>query len=513
MFRFSHQILKAARTWPDAPAVSCDNGTLTWAALTDRCLQLAGVLAEAGVGHGDRVGFLGFNGHIGIETIFACPFVGAAVVPLNVRLAVPELVDMLNDCRPRVDVVDTAHEDLLAQCLPDCPSVEMVLCEGDGRPGWSGYEAALAARDAVPPEGATVSGGDEMLVMFYTGGTTGRSKGVMLSHSNIFANTMGILASWDMPEGETYAVTGPLFHSAAGARVFASAFLGAHMVLQAKFDIHGLLAGIERHRIGVVQFVPTMLAMLLDHPDIGAHDTSSVRMITYGGAPMPPDLLARTMKAFPGVRFGQAFGMTEASPIVTFLNPEDYDDLTSPRLNSLGRAACFVDMMVVDEEDRPLPPGEIGEFVVRGPNVMIGYWDQPEQTAEAMRGGWYHTGDAGYLDADGYGYLSGRIKDMIITGGENVYPIEVEKVLDEHPAVHQVAVIGVPDAKWGERVHAVVQYRSETTADDLIAYCRDRLAHYKCPKTMTLSADPLPLTRVNKIDKVALRARHGGGTE
>ncbi|WP_136635099.1 AMP-binding protein [Pseudooceanicola onchidii] len=507
MFRFSDQLLKAARTWPDNPAVTCAAGTLTWAALIDRCQQLAQVLAAHGVGPGDRVGFLGFNGHMGVETFYAPPFIGASVVPLNVRLAVPELIQTINDCRPRVVIVDADHADMLAACLPDCPSVMLVL-SATPREGWTPYEDALAAQPATPPARDLIGGGDDMLVMYYTGGTTGRPKGVMLSHTNLFANSMGLLGAWHLPEGDAYAVTGPLFHSAAGARIFVSVFLGSHMFLQARFDIPGLLRGIEDHRIAMAQFVPTMLAMMLDHPDFGRFDTSSIRMVSYGGAPMPPDLLARTMRAFPGVRFGQAFGMTEASPIVTYLNPEDYEDLGSPRLNSLGRAAAFADLMIFDENDMPLPPGEIGEIVTRGPNVMLGYWDQPDQTAEAMRGGWYHTGDAGYLDADGYLYLSGRIKDMIITGAENVYPIEVEQVLDSHPAVHQVAVIGVPDAKWGERVHAVIQLIGEATEAELIAYSRARLAGYKCPKTMTLTRDPLPLTRVNKIDKVALRAAH-----
>jgi acyl-CoA synthetase (AMP-forming)/AMP-acid ligase II len=508
MFRFTDQLAKAARIWPDKPAITCAAGTFTWAELQRRSTRLAAALSDAGVVAGDRVGFLGFNGHLGVETLFACPMIGAAAVPLNFRLAPAELISTLNDCCPSVIIVDAAHETLLAECLPHCPSIQYVFCADPAHPEWTSYEAALAAPHPSPS--GLASAGDDMLVIFYTGGTTGSPKGVMLSHTNIFCNALAILTNWDVYEAEAYAVTGPLFHSAAGARVFGATLMGTHIILQPKFDIPDLLGKIETHRISVAQFVPTMIAMILDHADFAKYDTSSLRMITYGAAPMQPELLSRAMSAFPGVRFAQAFGMTEASPIVTTLNPDDHDELTSTRLYSVGRAIAFDDLAVVDENDTPLPPDTVGEIVVRGPNIMLGYWQKPEMTAEAMRNGWYHTGDAGFVDTDGYVFLSGRIKEMSITGGENVYPIDVERVLDAHPQVRQVAVIGLPDPKWGERVHAVVEVTGDVTADDLIVHCRDRLAHYKCPKTVTLSTEPLPLTKVNKIDKIALKKALAG---
>ncbi|WP_407492785.1 long-chain-fatty-acid--CoA ligase [Pseudooceanicola sp. MF1-13] len=508
MFRFSDVLTKAARQWPDCPAVSWPDGSVTWAQLAARAGALADALAARGVKTGDRVAYLGFNGISGVETLFAAPLIGAAAVPLNYRLADGELIDMLNDCRPTAVIVDATHTDMLARLLPSCPSVKVVLSEAP----LDGMEDLAQARDTATPADRRPSGGDEMLVIFYTGGTTGRSKGVMLSHTNIYSNAMGILANWDISEATPYAMTGPLFHSAAGARMYGAAFTGQHVVMQPNFDIEGLLRLIERHRIEIAQFVPTMIAMILDHPAFGRYDTSSLRMITYGAAPMPPALLARTMKAFPGVKFGQAFGMTEASPILTLLNPEDHDEPTSPRLHSVGRPVPFVDMVALGEDGTPLPPNEIGELAARGANIMLGYWDQPDLTAEVLKDGWYHTGDAGYMDEDGYFYVSGRIKDMIITGGENVYPIEVEQVLSHHPAVRAVAVIGSPDDKWGERVHAVLEPvpGQSVSADDLIAYCRDRLAHYKCPSRVTFWDGELPLTKVNKIDKVALRAAIAG---
>lgn len=504
MFRFADLLTKAARQWPDLPAVTCAAGTLSWAGLADRCHRLADVLMARGVGPGDRVAYLGFNGRLGVESLFAAPLLGAISVPLNFRLSDRELIETVNDCRPKAIIVDAAHTDTCARIRKACPSVVCVLAQTPG-PDMEGYEDALSV---AVPAAKTPSAGEDPLVIFYTGGTTGRSKGVMLSHTNIFANSLGILANWDFGETPVYAFSGPLFHSAAGARIFGTVLTGTHSVLQPRFDVRALFSLIETHRIEIAQFVPTMIAMLLDHPAIGDHDLSSLRLITYGGAPMPPALLNRVLQAFPGVRFAQAFGMTEASPIVTYLNPEDHEDLGSPRLNSVGRPGHFVDLIAVDETGSPLPTGQVGELIVRGPNVMLGYWEQPDLTRQVLRDGWYHTGDAGYLDQDGYVFVSGRINDMIITGGENVYPIEVENVLSLHPAVREVAVIGTPDDKWGERVHAVVvlhQGASET-AEGLIAYCRDRLAHYKCPSIVTFWLGPLPLTKVNKTDKIALRA-------
>jgi len=503
MFRFADILTKAARQWPDRPALTCPAGTLTWDALATRTGQLADALTGAGVMPGDRVAYLGFNGRIAVESLYAPSLIGASAVPLNFRLSDNELIETLNDCRPRVVIVDTDHVETLARIRPYCRSIETVFAETPCSDSLD-YEAALAA---ATPSKRRPTGGEDMLVIFYTGGTTGRSKGVMLSHNNIFANAMGILANWDFGETTPYAVTGPLFHSAAGARVFGAALTGNHVILQPRFDIEALLGLIETHRIEIAQFVPTMIAMMLDHPAFGSYDTSSLRMITYGAAPMSPSLLSRALKAFPGVRFGQAFGMTEASPIVTLLNPEDHDDPKAPRLNSVGRPVPYNDVMTISEDGTPLPAGEIGEIAVRGASIMLGYWKQPELTAQVMRDGWYHTGDAGYLDDDGYLYISGRIKDMIITGGENVYPIEVENVLAHHPAVRSVAVVGTADEKWGERVHAVIEAdpAKNATAEDLIAYCRERLAHYKCPSRVTFWQGALPLTKVNKIDKVAIR--------
>lgn len=504
MFRVTDQLAKAVRQWPNAPAVTCAAGSFSYAELDKRVRALATVLFEQGLKKGDRVGYLGFNSHLTYECFLAAPLIGAAAVPLNFRLSKYELIDMLNDCRPKVVVVDEAHHDLLQECLPSCPSIERVLRQG------AAYEEAIANAPDAPDFEMLSSGGDDLLIIIYTGGTTGRSKGVMLSHTNIYSNQMAILSNWEMHQGEGYCLTGPLFHVAGSARLLTAPMLGNHMVLMPKFDITELMRLIQTHTIKIAQFVPTMIAMMLDHPDFGKYDVTSLRLITYGSAPMQPELIARVMKALPHVGFAQAFGMTEAAPIATLLNPEDHmgrDEAGLRRLYSVGRAAPFLDMKIVDENRRERPIGEVGEIALRGPNIMKGYWEKPDLTAEVLEKGWYYTGDAGSIDAEGYLHLAGRYKDMVITGGENVYPIEVERILDAHPDVADVAIIGTPDDKWGERVHAIIRPTAGSTPDEqaLKDYCRERLAHYKCPTLISFINDPLPLTKVNKTDKVALR--------
>jgi long-chain acyl-CoA synthetase len=308
---------------------------------------------------------------------------------------------------------------------------------------------------------------------------------------------------------------GPLFHLAAGGRALSTTVVGGRHVVLPRFGPAEVLAAVARHRITALTVVPTMLSMILQQPDFGAHDLSSLRAMTYGAAPMPEALLRRAMEALPGVRFMQSYGMTELSPLTTFLAAADHrPEAPAHRLRSAGRPVPGVEVRVADADDRTLPAGEVGEILVRGPNVMRGYWRRPEQTAQALRGGWMHTGDAGRFDADGYLYVVDRTKDMIISGGENVYSTEVENALAEHPGVVQAAVIGIPDAKWGEAVHAVVVPRpgSDLDAAALIAWCRERIADYKCPRSVDFAAE-LSLSSVNKVDKAALRKPFWAGRE
>jgi acyl-CoA synthetase (AMP-forming)/AMP-acid ligase II len=382
--------------------------------------------------------------------------------------------------------------------------------------GLVSYEAAVAwEEDALCT--LAPSKNDETVVIFYTGGTTGRSKGVMLSNTNVACNTRCSIGLYRLQDAWNFIIFGPLFHLAAGARVFSCTAVGGHALIQAKFDVLEVLRGIEAYRINTTTLVPTMLQMMLDHPEFSSFDLSSLEMLAYGAAPLSVALLGRVIQAFPEVEIFQTYGMTEASPILTSLDSK-YHTVSGPnagRLASVGQAVSHVELKIVDERGLELPADETGQILARGENIMTGYLNLPEQTAQALVDGWYHTGDAGYLDQEGFLFLEGRVKDMIVSGGENVYPIEVENVLSHHPAVHQCAVIGIPHNSWGEAVHAVVVFEKGLQADeaDLIQYCKQHIAGYKCPVSVSVRGEPMPLSPVNKILKSELRKPFWAGRD
>ncbi|MGD9861899.1 MAG: AMP-binding protein, partial [Pseudodonghicola sp.] len=350
---------------------------------------------------------------------------------------------------------------------------------------------------------------DDTMILFYTSGTTGQPKGVMLSHSNFLVNGVGAGPFYGFSAEDVVLLSGPLFHLGTGSRAFNVVLYGAAMAIQPRFQVEEMMQIIQDQRVTTVTLVPTMVQMVMDHPDFDKFDFSSMRCLTYGAAPMPVALIERAIAAIPGLTFCQGYGMTETAPVLTML-PRAVHVPGNPligKLASVGLPMEYCDLRVVDEDDNPLPAGQPGEIVVRGPQVMNGYWQRPDDTAHAMRGGFYHTGDAGYLDADGYLHLVGRTKEMIISGGENIYPIETENCLSKHPAIAQCAVIGLPDPFWGEAVHAVVamQPGAEATEETLIAFCRERIAHYKAPRGVTFWSGALPLSPTNKIDKATLK--------
>ncbi|GGM37710.1 AMP-binding protein [Dactylosporangium sucinum] len=348
-------------------------------------------------------------------------------------------------------------------------------------------------------------GGDDVLGIFYTGGTTGRSKGVMLSHDNVFTSAWGSLATghFTTPGGRLLHAA-PMFHLADFAIWVAGLLTGGTHVIVDGFTPGGVLAAIERHAVTDVLLVPTMIQALADFPDAGRYDTSSLVRLIYGGSPMPATTLAAARTMFPGAGLVQAYGMTELSPVATLLGPAEHD---VPRLAaSAGRAAPHAEVRIVDRAGDEVAAGAVGEVVVRGDHVMAGYWQRPEETAAALRGGWMYTGDAGYLDEDGFLFVVDRIKYMIITGDENVYSAEVENVLSQHPAVAACAVIGLPDAQWGERVHVLVVPAGDAgvRAEDLRAFCRGRLAGFKIPRSVEVVAS-LPISPAGKVVKRQLR--------
>ncbi len=439
---------------------------------------------------------------------------GGVIVPINHRLGANEILAQTRDCGPHIVILGsdfTAMADML-RVGPDGIERAIIFCGPDAAPdGVHDYEQLVLGH--APAQDAGRSGND-LACILYTSGTTNAAKGVMLSHANFCANTANVVAELAMDETTVHLHHGPLFHVAAAARLFSTTHVAGTHVFLPRFVAAEVIAEIARTGVTHATFVPTMFRMMLDEPALANADLSSLRCISYGSAAMPEPLLREFMATLPNVRMLQSYGMTELSPVVTILGWRDHlpEAADSGRLRSAGRPAMLAEVAVVGPDDERLPTGQHGEIVARGPMVMLGYWNQPQLTAEALRGGWMHTGDIGYFDDDGYLYVVDRLKDMIITGGENVWSQEVENALAAHPAVSQCAVIGKPDPFWGETVHAIVTVRDGARANEaeLIAHCRNLIAHYKCPRSVEIRDKPMPLSGANKILKSELRAELAG---
>lgn len=485
----------------------------TWGAFAERVARLAGALKNLGLETDGRIAVLAFNSDTYLEYFFAVQWAGGILVPLNVRLAPPELVYMLNDAGVTILVVDAAFTAMLPQLLPDTPAIQHVIVIGDDAPPADTlhHETLLAAAEPIPD---AERGQDDVAGIFYTGGTTGLPKGVMLTHTNLISNAMTALLN--MYEGTpwVYLHSAPMFHIADAQWMIGATLMAGTHVFVPKFDPENMLKMIEQYQITHCALVPTMVNMLLNVKNLEQYDLSSLRGMNYGGSPMAPALIARTRKAFPTCRLFQGYGQTETSPNVSMLLDKyhDPDGAFADKIESAGQPMFTVEVKIVDLEDNALPTRVVGEIAVRGPNIMQGYWNKPDETAYALRNGWMHTGDVGFMDEDGFLYIVDRVKDMIISGGENVYSVEVEAAIYQHSAVAMCAVIGIPDEKWGEAVHAVVVLRdgASLTHDELIQHCRTLIAGYKCPRSVEISHNPLPMTGAGKILKRALRAPFWG---
>jgi len=506
--RILDQVQAAAASVADLPAVTFADVTHTWSEFYERCGGLAGGLRSLGVKPGDRVAVLSMNTHWQFMTYFAPSFIGAMFVPVNYRLSLSEMMTLIEDAEPTVLMCDDTHLARALELNERCTFIKHVV-HTSFSPSSDAIDVESLINEHLGFDDFESGSDDDPVTIVYTSGTTGRPKGVMLSHNNMTANSRGAIPHYGLTSGDVSLLSGPMFHTAGGARVFMSPIAQTHTIVMDRFEVVGFLSLVEKHRIEITQFVPTMLAMVLDHPEFDRFDTSSISLITYGSAPMPTALVQRVIDTFPGVRLLQAYGMTEASPVVTVLPPSDHDRTgeRSHLLQSVGKVISHVDMRLIDDSGNPVATGDTGQIVVRGPNITKGYWRLPEETNNAIVNGWYHTGDAGWFDDEGYLFLAGRTKDMIVSGGENVYPIETENVLSLHPGVDQCAVIGVPDDKWGEVVHAVVKLAvgAAPTERELIDYCREEIAHYKCPRSISFRDEALPLSATNKVLKPVLR--------
>jgi long-chain acyl-CoA synthetase len=482
----------------------------------ERVLRLTHALkTQLGVARGDRFAVMSANSHQFLE-LYHAAFLGAGIInPLNLRLAGKELQTILADSGTEVVFVDNFFADhLLRNIAPvrDDLSIKKVVLIGEGDfPHDLGYEDLLASGEAVTPDEPEE---EDPVVLMYTGGTTGLPKGALLDHRAELLNLYHVAMLVDMAPGRVYLHQTPMFHAASMAGIIGIPATGSVSVTMPLFEPAGMLALCERYKVDWTVMVPTMIAMVLAHADFDADRLSALADLVYGASPMPQALLARIQQVLPHVRLWQGYGMTECSSVLTILGPEEHKrggDL----LRSAGRPPIGVQLAIRDREGKVLATGEQGEVCALGGNFMREYWNRPIETEKAFEDGWYHTGDMGYLDPDGYLYLVDRVKDMIVTGGENVYSVEVENAIASHPAVAEVAVIGIPHPTWGEQVHAIVVLKpgASATAEDIQEHARERIARYKVPKSVEFRADPLPLSGAMKPLKKDLRAPYWEGHE
>lgn len=482
-------------------------GRVSWNELVSRVARVAGGLKELGLSPGDRVAILSRNSGKYVEAIYATLWAGGIVAPLNSRLSAREIAAQIADIEPTITLFEAEYGALLAAACDGATGGQHIWLDGTG--GGEEYDGLLDG----PPIEAEERAGDDVAILFFTGGTSGDPKAVMLSHLNVMSNSVNLASQIRMGIDTVHLHCGPFFHVAAASRVFAVTQAAGRHVILPQFEPLAVATAIRDERITIASFVPTMVRTLLDLPSFDGFDLSSLDYVTYGAAPMSEGLIRELAARLPRVKLVQAYGMTETSPVSTLLGPEDH--AVAGRLRSAGRAVPLAEIRIVAPDGSEMPGGQAGEIVVRGPMVMRGYWRRPRETAEATAGGWMHTGDVGFIDADGYLFVVDRLKDMIITGGENVYSLEVENVLSTLPAVLACAVIGVPHDRWGEAIHAVVVPRPGHALDPetVTEWCQARLARYKCPKSVAIRTTPLPLTSAGKIFKAALRNEYGNGSE
>lgn len=510
----SSALERAAAVAPTQEAMVDGDERWTYAELDRRVRSFDGALDGLGLTKGDVVGVLALNSRAHLVAWLGIPRSGRVLNEVNTRLSPAEVQFIVDDSSMRVLIVDDTFLDVGRQLLAECESLERLVHAGAGD-----VPEGCVSLDEMCTSDQTAQvvevGGDDVAGVFYTGGTTGRAKGALLTHANLVANAKHALITLKYGEDDRYLHAGPMFHLADGASTVALTWVAGTHVIVPGFTPTSWLETVSRERVTRAMLVPTMITMLLATEFPAGTDISSLESVLYGASPMPQSVLAQAFERL-DCDFCQVYGMTEAAPIVTFMTPLDHrrglsgDDAdATARLRSSGRPVVGVDVEIRGADGVPVEAGQVGEIVVRGANIMLGYLGRPDETAAALPGdGWYRSGDMGHVDDHGYVFVVDRLKDMIITGGENVYSTEVENALYRHPDVQEVAVFGVPDEQWGEAVHAAVTLREASTAtvEELRESVRAIIAPYKVPRQIHLSDQPLPKSGAGKILKRNLRA-------
>lgn len=511
---FVEAIKRSVQIRPDALATICGGRACTWAESMDRTARLAQALRSVGVRENDRIGILSLNSDRYLEAIHAVWWCGAVIVPMNTRWSVAEHLYSVDDADIQIVFADQSYMEIARTLARSRDSIRHVIQMDDGviSERLLSYEALIAKSAAEPstPRCAT-----DLAGIFYTGGTTGSPKGVMHSALSLWSGSMNLAFDARVPDAPRYLHAAPMFHLGDLSQAFYTTAMGGTHVFIPGFSAAAVIAAAREHRFQVTLLVPTMIAMLLDSPEFESSAFESLELMMYGGSPISERLNERARQCLPRTRLVQGFGQTETNACGALLHEAARNAMPDPddRLRTAGRATYGVQLAILDEEGKELPPREIGEICIKSQCAMLGYWNKPAETAAALAGGWVHTGDAGYLDEQGFLFVCDRLKDMIISGGENVYSAEVERAVAFHSSVAQVAVIGVPDERWGERVHAVIVAKQGETISliDLQAHCKQYIAGYKIPRSLELRDTPLPLSSVGKVLKRELRLPHWQG--
>ena len=488
---------KSALLFPDKLATVFEDVRLTYRELNNRVNRFANALTKMGYQKGERLTILAENTHKYLEVYFAAAKLGMSITPINFRLSDAEIEHIVIDSGAVCFMAADGYEERVLGLKESLPAIRDWITLDNPSEGYHFYEILLQEGSVEEP---TVDVDEnEMVILMYTGGTTGQPKGVMMSHRNIMTAVIGSTIDFGFTRDEVTCFILPLFHVSFWPALCVL-MVGGKVVINRKPDLNGILQLIQNEKCTHINAVPTIYMWLLQNTDMDGYDLSSLRSICYAGSPFPPEILKQYINRFGNIFFG-AYGMTEALG-ATGLKKDDHvlKGEKSRLLTSAGKAALCAQVRVVDEDGRPVKTGQTGEIAVKGKHVMMGYWKNPELTDKTIRNGWYHTGDMGYMDEEEYLFLVDRKADMIVTGGENVYPKEIEDVLYEHNAVSMAAVVSAPDEKWGERIQAAVVLMPNQTVDEkeLIDHCKERLAGYKCPKLIEFW-DELPTTPIGKV--------------
>jgi acyl-CoA synthetase (AMP-forming)/AMP-acid ligase II len=503
---------------PDRECIIFEGKRWSYAEVYERVNRLANGLNELGIKKGDRVGILNVNSNQHLEAYYAGARLGAIFVPLNFRAKEDELNYMISNSEIKLLLVGDRYIDLVNSILPQLPMAIKCISIDQPRNGMAFYEDIISS--SPPDEFIQDIDDEDITILMYTAGTTGRPKGVPLRHSAFVSYVLENVEPASPEIEEKNLLTVPLYHVAGIQAMLASIYGGRTIVMMRQFEVKEWMEAVQRERATRAMLVPTMLKRVIDDPDFSKYDLSSLRVITYGAAPMPFEVINKAIKLMPWVRFINAFGQTETASTITILGPEDHiiegtEEEKEKKLkrlaSSIGKPLPDVEIKIVDEEGRTLKPYEVGEILARGPRIMKGYWQDEEKTAKALTpDGWLRTGDMGYMDEEGYIYLSGRGDDMIIRGGENISPEEVENCLFTHPKIEDVAVIGVPDPEWGQEPRAIVVLKEgeKATPEEIMEYCRSRLASFKRPRSV-IFVDSLPRSPMGKVLKRVLREQYG----